>query len=475
MGSINTNVAALIAQQGLATSQGQLSTALQRLSTGLQINSGEDNPAGLIISNELQSQIAGINQGVNNSTQANNVIATAEGALNEVTSLLINIKSLIVGAANTGGETSSEISADQLQVDSAVQSITRIADSTTFAGQHLIDGTMDYITSGVNTSQIKSLNIAQAQVGSSGVMPVDVHVITSARPAELRFTTSAITSSVTIRIAGASGTQTLSFASGTHTSAIGFAINRVIDDTGVSASNINPANWASGIVFASTGYGSQSYVSVSAETGTFKTTDTAGNNEQRVVGVDAVATVNGALTVGNGLNLDVNTSSLDLSLTLSNTFGAGTTQFAITGGGAEFQLGPQVISDQQVSIGIGSVAADALGNNGVGFLSDIVTGGNSSLVNGNAEQASQIIEAAINQVSVLSGRLGAFQANTLNTNISSLNVALENATSSNSDIRDANFAAETTNMTRSQILVQAGTSVLATANSLPQDVLKLLQ
>jgi flagellin len=174
------------------------------------------------------------------------------------------------------------------------------------------------------------------------------------------------------------------------------------------------------------------------------------------------------------LNLDVNTSSLDLSLTLSKSFGAGETDFAITGGGASFQLGPQVLSDQQVSLGIGSVSADQLGNNDVGFLSDIVTGGDASLVGGNAEQASAIIEAAIEQVSVLNGRLGAFQKNTLNTNINSLSVALENVTSSESDITDANFAVETSNLTRAQILVQAGTSVLSTANSTPQTVLKLL-
>ena len=116
MSTINTNVSALVAQQGLASSQTQLNTALQRLSTGLKINSGADDPAGLIISNELQSQIAGINQGVSNSTEANNVIATAEGSLNEVSSLLLDIKSLVVESANTGAESASQISANQLQV-----------------------------------------------------------------------------------------------------------------------------------------------------------------------------------------------------------------------------------------------------------------------------------------------------------------------------------------------------------------------
>jgi flagellin len=474
MARINTNVSALIAQQGLASSQNQLNTALQRLSTGLQINSGEDDPAGLIVSNQLQSEIAGINQGVNNSTQANNVIATAEGALSEVTSLLLTIKGLIVQSANSGAESSDQIAADQLQVDSAVQSITRIAGSTSFAGQNLIDGSLDYVTSGVDTSSIKALDISQAHIGNQGAIPVNVQVLTSAQPAVLQFTTSQIASSVTLAIGGTGGTQTLSFASGTHTSAIAFAVNRISDSTGVSAANLNAANWQSGISFTSANYGSKQFVSITAERGTFTTTNVAGNNDARSVGVDAVATVNGAVTVGDGLNLDVNTSSLDLSLTLSKGFGAGSTQFAITGGGADFQLGAEVVSNQQVSIGVGSVSADKLGNNAVGFLSDIVTGGVSSLVSGSSEQASQIIEAAINQVSLLSGRLGAFQKNTLNTNIDSLNVALENVTSSNSDIEDANFAQETSALTRAQILVQAGTSVLSTANSLPQNVLKLL-
>jgi len=475
MGSINTNVSALVAQQGLAASQSQLQTSLQRLSTGLKINSGADDPAGLIVSNELQSQIAGINQGISNSTQANNVIATAEGALTEVSSLLLNIQSLVVESANSGAESTSQIAANQLQVDSAVQSITRIADSTTFAGQTLLDGSLNYVTSGVDNSTIKALNISQADLGTQTSIPVNINVITSAQPAQLEFATSAIGNSVTLDVGGAAGTQTLSFASGTAASAIIFAVNRVSDATGISAVPINPADVASGIVFRSSAYGSKNFVSVTAQTGTFNTTNTAGDNQQRAIGRDAVATVNGAVTVGDGDSLQVNTSSLDMNFTLAQTFGKGSTSFAITGGGANFQLGAQVVSDQQVSIGVGSVSADQLGNNNVGFLSDLVTGGSASLVGGQAETASNIIQAAINQVSLLNGRLGAFQKNTLNTNIDSLNVALENVTSSESNIEDADFAQETSNLTRAQILVQAGTSVLATANSTPQDVLKLLQ
>jgi len=188
-----------------------------------------------------------------------------------------------------------------------------------------------------------------------------------------------------------------------------------------------------------------------------------------------VATINGSVTVGDGLNLKLNTNTLDVDLTLDSSVGLGQTSFAITGGGALFQLGAQVSSNQQVNVGVGSIAASKLGDNEVGFLNDLVTGGTATLVGGNVAAASRIIERAISQVAVQRGRLGAFEKNTLDTNINSLQVALENVTSSESKIRDADFAYETAQLTRSQILTQAGTSVLATANSTPQSVLSLLQ
>ncbi len=473
MARINTNVASLVAQNALAQKSAQLNTTLQRLSTGLRINSGADDPAGLIASEGLKSEMAGINQAIDNSSRAGNVIATAEGALSEVGSLLLNVKSLVVQAANTGAMSSDEIAANQLQVDSAIQSITRIANTTNFDGERLIDGSLDYITSGVNQSAVASLQVSQASFGTNTDIPVNVDVLTSARTADLQFRNSSIASSVTLEISGNQGVQVLTFTSGTAASAIAFAINRSSDSTGVKAELINSANAASGIKFESTEYGSKNFVSVSAQSGHFQTTDDLGNDKNRVTGVDAVATINGAETVGDGLNLTLDTGQLDMNLTLNQDFGTGKTSFAITGGGAEFQLGPTINSNAQVNIGIQSVAADKLGDGDTGFLNQLVTGGTATL-GGNPAQASQIIDTAINQVAILRGRLGAFEKNTLDTNSDSLQVALENVTSSQSDIADADFAAETANLTRDQILTQAGTSVLATANSTPQNVLSLL-
>ncbi len=475
MSRINTNVSSLTAQLGLARSQQTLSNTLQRLSTGLRINSGADDPAGLIASESLKSEIAGLNSAVSNSQQANNVISTAEGALNEISSLLINMKQLTVQAANSGAMSPAEIAANQLQLDSSVESITRIANSTTFAGLQLINGNLDYLTSGVNTTQISSLGIHQANFGTQPTMPVKINVITSAQTAGLAFKSSAITSSVTLQITGSEGVQTLSFTSGTSVSAIAFAINSLNDSTGVTATMNTPGNVTSGITFHSSGYGSKNFVSVVALKGTFGTVNASGAQVERAVGRDAVATVNGTQVVGDGLNLSVNTGALDMDMTLSQKFGAGNTAFTITGGGAMFQLGAAVSSNEQVSIGIQSVAASHLGDSSLGFLSDTITGGTASLASGKAATASQIIDEAITQISVMAGRLGAFQKNTLETNMNSLNVAIQNVTSSESSIEDANFAQETANMTRAQILVSAGTSVLATANSTPQSVLSLLQ
>ncbi len=475
MSRINTNVSALTAQRGLSRSQNALGNTLERLSTGLKINRGADDPAGLIASESLRSEISGIKQAVDNSQRASNVIATAEAALSEVASLLLNVKDLVVEAANSGALSREEIEANQLQVDSAIESITRISNTTTFAGLRLIDGSLDYITSGVANSAFTSLQINQANFGSADYIPVNVEVITSAQQAELQFRASAVTGTVTLEINGIEGVDTLTFASGTGAGAIISAVNRIQDVTGVQAVAISSSNINSGVQFVSTGWGSRQFVAVRAQAGSFSTVDVDGASRTRDTGRDAQATINGALTVGDGLKVKLNTSTLDMELELNDAFGQGSQSFAITGGGALFQLGSKVNANQQVNIGIQSVAASKLGDNDIGYLNDVIAGGNASLISGNADKASKILEKAIQQVAVMRGRLGAFEKNTLETSINSMQVALENVTASESSIRDADFAYETAQLTRNQILTQAGTSVLATANSTPQQVLSLLQ
>jgi flagellin len=140
MARINTNVPALAAQARLRRSYDELQVSLERLSSGLRINRGADDPAGLIVSENLRSEIGGVQQAIANSQRASNVIATGEGALAEVANLLVDIQDLVVEAANRGALSDEEIRANQLQVDSAIDSITRIANTTTFAGRKLLNG-----------------------------------------------------------------------------------------------------------------------------------------------------------------------------------------------------------------------------------------------------------------------------------------------------------------------------------------------
>lgn len=467
MARINTNIASLQAINRYAKNNNSLNTHLERLSSGLRINRGKDAPAGLIASETLRSEIQGIRQGIDNTIRADNVINTAEGALSEVSSLLLELQSLTNEAANTGALSRQEIEANQLQVDSILNSINRISNTTQFNGVKLLNGSLDYITSGVASTAIDVLQINSAKLPDNGYTTVTVQVTGSAQLANVTFNGTGIgTSAVTIEVSGNEGTEQLSFAAGTAASAVVFAVNALKESTGVSATNTGTS-----IVFNSTAYGSNQFVSIKTLEGTF----TNGKD----FGQDATVSINGTQASVDGLKASVRSGDLDIELHLDPTFGttvstAGTS-FLITGGGAKFQIGSRVNRAGQIQIGISSIATTKLGNPVTGYLSSIGSGGNNSLVGGNTVQAQKIITEAIRQVSTIRGRLGALQKNVLETNINSLNVALENVTASESAIRDADFAAETAALTRSQILVQANTSVLAQANSNPQNVLALLQ
>ena len=484
MTRINTNTAALIATRQLSRSNSRLQLSLERLSTGLRINRGADDPAGLIISQSLRSEIESVRQAIANSQRASNVIATTEGALDEVATLLNDIQSKIIEAANDGAVSDDEIRANQEQIDSAVLSITRIANTTTFGGRKLLDGSLGYITSSVNPADVTDLSISKVQFGTASNIPVEVNVIQSAQHAQLQFQNSAITSSVTIEIAGPNGVDSIPLQSGQTIQQVLAAVTLASDATGVSASYINPANQASGVFLTTIAYGSDAFVQVEAigPNGSaflnFVASATApAGTTKRDEGRDVSATINGAGVLGNGLNVLFNSNSLGIELRIQEAFninGASTT-FSIDGGGARFQLGPGVDTNQQVNIGVQSVAATRLGNETIGFLQEITSIGQFALTKGQAAQAAKIAKEAIRQVSILRGRLGAFERNTLDTNVNQLTITMENLISAEASIRDLDFAQETSNLTRNQILVSAGTSVLAIANQTPQSVLALLQ
>jgi flagellin len=397
-----------------------------------------------------------------------------------VSNLLVSLQGLVGTAANKAGLSQDEKDANQLQVDSILSTINRISNSASFEGTKLLNGTFDYTTSGLSTtSAFTSISINSAKVGAS-TLSISVGVIQSAQTAQLNFngSSSGLNGASTIALAGNKGTVQLSFASSTKSSAIVASVNQFKDSTGVSAT-LSSDNKS--VVFTSTGYGASQFLSISSNnTSSFATSDVNGVTNTTDSGRNAIVSVNGTAVQSDGLNVKVVTANLEADLTLNssvNTNGA-TKTFGITGGGATFSLGAQVNLANTASIGIGNVNTGSIGKFVQGgnlyTLADLGSGKAAAVNNGDTTLAQNIVNQAIKDVAGTRGRLGAFQQNVLGSTINSLNVALENVASSNSAIRDTDFATETANLTRSQILVQAAGSVLQQANQSPQAVLRLL-
>jgi len=499
MSRINTNVLSLIGQRVLGQQNNSLGKSLERLSTGLAINRGADNPAGLIASENLRSEKAAIGAAIGNAERADQVINIAEGGLQEINALLIEVQGLVGESANTAGLSTEEKEANQLQVDSILQTIDRIANSTSFQGTKLLNGTFDFtITSQATTVSDSQINAAKLGFGET--RDVDIVVTASAQHAALFLSTNGAlnltdnTSVFSFEIAGSQGSREFSFASGTTLTDVAGAINTFKSVTGVSA-----ITQGTGIMLKSLKFGSDNFISVditnvggqagaviavsSIDEDVVSTTVanitayTDANSPIRDTGQDVGAIINGIAATSQGRVASINTDFLNLSIELT-TAGAQTqatiSAFTITGGGAKFNLGPNVDIANQVSIGIKNTAARHLGDINTGFLDELGAGKALNLVDGNLEDAQIVVTAATKQVSQLRGRLGAFQQNVIGATIRSLGVALENTSAAESSIRDTDFAAETAELTRSQILVNAATSVLSIANQQPQSVLSLL-
>lgn len=482
MTRINTNIASFTAINSLNKSNKQLSRSLERLSTGFKINRAADGPAALVISERLRSQISGLKQAVDNSERAQNMIATAESAMVEINSLLQSVQNLVLEAANDGALSEEEILANQAQIDDAVNTINRIANTTNFGGLDLLNGTAGYLTSGLNRgvagNGVVELNINGAALrnGTSNIA-VNVRVTQNASQAIVSTTNTVGTSGAQLLVRGNKGSELLTFNTSQANSAIVAAVNATTDGTGVTAT------LSSGTVyFQSEFHGDDQFVHIQDLRSTTPTSQYINAFDE---GADIVGTINGVRAAGDGLSLSIDTFELDADFTLSASFfaqnatttsgtSAATHTFHVTGGGLAFQVGPSTRPSDQAFFGIDRMGADNLGGNGSGgVLSDLLTGGDFSLLN-DPETANKILKAAIDDVTNIRARLGAFQSNTLESNINSLNVAIENLAASESRIRDTDFATETAEFTRTQILVQAGTAVLAQANLIPQTVLSLL-
>jgi flagellin len=332
-----------------------------------------------------------------------------------------------------------------------------------------VSATVTNPTGGTSTANLTDIQIDQANFGTQSSIAVEIEIDTQATQASLTYSGGALTADLVLEVGGSKGFEVFNFGTGNTTTQIRDAINLVADATGVSASLSG-----TDLVFNAQDYGADHFVQLRAISGSFDVYETGSAQTDRVSGTDVSARINGIVATGKGLQASINTSTLDLTVEVNELLSAGSTvNFTITGGGAQFQLGPDVISTQQARLGIQGVNTATLG--GVdGTLYELRTGGNKALeinVNG----AALVVDQVITKVTSLRGRLGAFQRTTLETNIITLTDTLSALLDAQSSIRDADFAKETAALTRSQILVQAGTAVLQIANQSPQQVLALLQ
>ena len=515
MSRINTNVQSLLAQRVLGLNNINLSQSLERLSTGTRINRGKDDPAGLIASENLRAEATALTAAISNAERADQVVNIAEGGLQEVSNLLNELQGLLTTTANQAGLSEQEKAANQQQVDSILQTIDRIASATSFQGTKLLNGSFDYRAQNV-VSDVTDFKVNGAKFESTNL---DVNVLVTQSAQQAGFFLQTVASAggtlnlggdggeLRIEIAGRLGSREFSFSSGLTNAQIADVINSFSDVTGVTA-EVAAASAATGVKLVSNEFGSREFVSIKVlddagitgsgvgiynleandfgtVQGTAASTFAAASNEIRDFGQDIAATINGVKAVAKGKDLRINTDFLDVDITLSTsaaqTLGAvdggttGNAAFQITGGGADFQLAGQVDIAGKVSLGISNVAVRNLGNSSNGFLGDLASGKSLNLADASdLSSAQKVVSEAIEQVSTLRGRLGAFQKNTVGATIRSLSISLENTRAADSVIRDTDFASETASLTRSQILVASSTNILSLANSQPQSVLQLL-
>jgi flagellin len=501
--TLNTNIDSLNAQRNLTTSKSTLSQALQRLSSGLKINSAADDAAGLAIATNFTTQINGTNQAVNNANDAVSEAQTAGGALTTLTANLQSIRTLAVEAANGSNSSADRAALDQ-QVQQQISEITRIASQTNFNGARVLDGSAGVTNYqvGANVGSTISVNLTQGvrsdqigQVATSSGATATSTVSSAALTGTLSIsvgTASAVTvgssvagtqagqnadsayaKSQAINSAGIAGltasastsaTETTKFstiAAGTAASTYDLSINgqAIFGGTGnvAAGTSLSAANVASQINLYSSLDGG-----VTASVSGGKLTLTASDGSDIKVQQNIDVTASG--TTGSGTGIDTSVAGT-LGTATAGTFSAtvGQTDYGkvTLESNSNIALAGSDVAAIGQTVGTISLGANTLANANV-------------LTVGAANSTIQAVDSALATVSSLQSQLGAIQ-NRFTSTVQNLQSTVQNLTQSRSTIQDADFAAETAKLTQSNVLQQAGISVLAQANQQPQLILKLLQ
>jgi flagellin len=490
---INTNIMSLNAQRNLGTSRGDLATALQRLSSGLRINSAKDDAAGLAISERFTTQIRGLNQAVRNANDGISLSQTAEGALQEVTNNLQRIRELAVQSANGTNSASDRAALDQ-EVQQRISEISRIASQTTFNGLKVLDGSFGTSTFqvGANVGDTIGVSFAQGvradQIGQTAAQTgtaVTANAL-AANSVQIAVGSGATPVNIGASVAGPAGstagqTASSAYAKAAAINAAGVSGLTATANTTVTGtfSNITASSGAGGGGSYALAINGQTIYSASGNGVLASGASLTVNNVASQINLyssqtGVVATVSGsALTLTAADGRDINLSET-VTLGGGATAGSGT---GITGAGgiaAGVTRGTISLSAAQPITLTGAGATD------IGFTAGQIALGSTTLSqqnvlnSTNANNTITAVDAALTTVNGLRGNLGAIQ-NRFQSTISNLQTVSENLSASRSRIMDADFASETASLTRAQILQQAGVAILAQANAVPQQVLGLLK
>lgn len=484
---INSNVASLNTQRNLNMSQSAQATAIQRLSSGLRINSAKDDAAGLAISERFTSQIRGLNQAVRNANDGISLAQTAEGALQSGGDILQRVRELAVQSANASNS-ASDRQALQREVSQLVSELDRIAQTTEFNGQKLFDGTFgtQQFQVGANANQTIVASTANVRTNQFGNNQVNA---AGAASSGVAWGSNATTSG-TVAVNGYLGSRTVNVAANQTAKTIADNINAVKGDTGVIATattDVQLTFGAAGAYSLNLRSDNTADQAVSFTLSAASGTDALGaavsaiNEQTSKTGVTAkLNTAGTAVVLTNATGNDIRVADT----TVANGGAVTVQKLDATGAasGGTVTLAANTTADSSLTSGYvtldseKSFAVDVTTSNAFADASSTLKKVADLDIStfAKATEALKTVDAALTLINSERAKFGALQAR-FETTISNLQSTSENLSASRSRIRDADFAQETANLTRAQILQQAGVSMLAQANALPQNVLALLR
>ena len=442
------------------------SNTLTQLSTGSRINFGRDDPAGLIAMCNLETELRAVDASIANNQRTNAMLNVADSSLDEVASLINEIKELAIASANESGISAAELAANQAQVDSALDAIDRIISTTQFNGKKLLDGSLSIQTTGVTAADITDLKVYSRE---SAALAVTVELQLSASQAVVSIAATSATNDTAINIHGKDGAVVIEVAEDENLSAVAAKINAATAQTGVTASAS-----AGDLSLLSSDYGEDAFVRVTVVDP--NTTDTS-FSAQNDTGTDAQIDINGQAAAVDGKSVSYSANGVSFSFNITDAFNesaAGeTSTFTVTAnGGATFQLGTS--SQTRETIGVDSLYTYMLGHGDYGYLESLGGGGANNLID-DPNTAAQIATKAAEQLATVQGRIGGFQRFQVETALNQQTATKESLSAALSTIRDVDYAEATADMTRQSVLMQSAMALLGLANQQAAQVLTLLR